>query len=317
MEVLGFHEMPTTSPWPRVFWITTGPLSSFPIHCAGYHYSGSTRTVMDRVISTYSASVGGILQGRQVTSRISSKERQSKRALLVGVQELRYAPEEISQIQKLCTEMHLNAAILEPSRGAVLDSLPECEVFHFAGHGMSHPLDPSKSSLKMSDGPLSVQDLFNIKLHDRAPFLAYLSACSTGRSEDEDLVDEGLHLIGACQMAGFRNVVGTLRRVDDSVCVHVANMTYKWIKDSSLSNESVGEGLHHATRMLRDQWVTANEQGDEMRGALGRQEANSHSQSLFQSTAAEAENGTMKEGRDIISCSDEPISWAPFVHFGS
>ncbi|CAH0025840.1 unnamed protein product [Clonostachys rhizophaga] len=317
MKVLGYHEMPTTSPWPRVFWITTGPLSSFPIHCAGYHYSGSTRTVMDRVISTYSASVGAIIQGRQVTSRTSPRAWQSKKALLVGVQELRYAPEEISQIQKLCTEMHLNAAILEPCRSAVLDSLPECEIFHFAGHGMSHPLDPSKSSLKMSDGPLSVQDLFNIKLHDKAPFLAYLSACSTGRSEDEDLVDEGLHLIGACQMAGFRNVIGTLRRVDDGICVQVANMTYKWIKDSSLSNESVGEGLHHAIRMLRDQWVAANEQEDEMRGGMARQEANSHGRSLVQPTAAEAENGNMKEGRDIISCSDEPISWAPFVHFGS
>lgn len=317
MEVLGYHEMPTTSPWPRVFWITTGPLSSFPIHCAGYHYSGSTSTVMDRVISTYSASVGAIIQGRQVTNRISPRAWQGKKALLVGVQELRYAPEEISQIQKLCTEMRLDAAILEPRRSEVLDSLPECEVFHFAGHGMSHPIDPSKSSLKMSDGPLTVQDLFNIKLHDKAPFLAYLSACSTGRSEDEDLVDEGLHLIGACQMAGFRNVVGTLRRVDDGICVQVANMTYEWIKDHSLSNESVSEGLHHAIRMLRDQWVAANEQEDETRGAVGRQEANSHSQSLFQSTAAGAENGNMKAGRDIISCSDDPISWAPFVHFGS
>ncbi|CAG9986780.1 unnamed protein product [Clonostachys byssicola] len=318
MEFLGYHEMPTNSPWPRVFWITTGPLSSFPIHCAGYHYSGSTKTVMDRVISTYSASVGAIIQGRQVTSRISSKEWQNKKALLVGVQELRYAPEEISQIQKLCAGMHLKTVILEPQRNAVLDFLPECEVFHFAGHGMSHPLDPSKSSLKMSDEPLTVQDLFNIKLHDKAPFLAYLSACSTGRSEDEELVDEGLHLIGACQMAGFRNVVGTLRRVDDGVCVQVANMTYEWMKNSRLSNESVGEGLHHAIRMLRGQWVVGNEQEDEMRGGRAKQEPNKHSQSLFLTTAAEADNGnTLREGRDIISCSDEPISWAPFVHFGS
>lgn len=83
----------------------------------------------------------------------------------------------------------------------------------------------------MEDGSVTVQNLFSFKLYQRAPFLACLSACSTGYTEDERLVDEVLHLISACNLAGFRNIVGTVRRVNDQFCVDVAKMTSKWIED--------------------------------------------------------------------------------------
>lgn len=67
LESLGYSDIPTSSTWPRIFWIPTGPLSALPIHAAGYHYPGSTNTVMDRVVSSYSSSVKALIQGRQNT----------------------------------------------------------------------------------------------------------------------------------------------------------------------------------------------------------------------------------------------------------
>jgi CHAT domain-containing protein len=76
------------------------------------------------------------------------------------------------------------------------------------------------------------------------PFLAYLSACGTGRTQNNRFVDESIHLISACQLAGFRHVIGTLWEVNDQSCVDVARITYEGMKDGKMSDESVCLGLH-------------------------------------------------------------------------
>jgi CHAT domain-containing protein len=92
--------------------------------------------------------------------------------------------------------------------------------FHFTGHGEQHPLDPSKSSLLVTDcyeNPLTVEDVLKKQLHQDPPFLVYLFACSTGRVETPpvyslalDLTDEGIHLTSVCILAGFLHVIGSL-----------------------------------------------------------------------------------------------------------
>ena len=48
----GFHETPSNGmAWPRVWWVPSGWLSVLPIHAAGYHEAGSSRSAIDRVIS--------------------------------------------------------------------------------------------------------------------------------------------------------------------------------------------------------------------------------------------------------------------------
>ncbi|KAF2189925.1 hypothetical protein K469DRAFT_519559, partial [Zopfia rhizophila CBS 207.26] len=67
--------------------------------------------------------------------------------------------------------------------------------------------------------------------------------------------DESIHLISACQLAGFRHVTGTLWDVNDESCVDMAKTTYQEIIHGGLTDESVCLGLHKATRKLRDHWL--------------------------------------------------------------
>jgi len=133
-----------------------------------------------------------------------------------------------------------------------------CDIFHFAGHGKSDPWDPSASCLLLDDwniNPLTVSDLRDSKLQDSPPFLAYLSVCSTSANKAGKLEDEGIHLVSAFQLAGFRHVVRTLWEVSDSACVDVAKIFYDTIRKEGMTDDAVCRGLHHAIRALRDKGV--------------------------------------------------------------
>jgi CHAT domain-containing protein len=79
--------------------------------------------------------------------------------------------------------------------------------------------------------------------------LAYLSACMTALS-DGLLVDEGMHVASAFQLAGFRAVIGTLWRIDDSAAEEIAKSFYT----SQKAGQSVAMSLHDAVRALRERY---------------------------------------------------------------
>lgn len=68
--------------------------------------------------------------------------------------------------------------------------------------------------------------------------------------------DESIHLIGACQVAGFRHVIGTLWQVNDKLCVDMARTFYGGMRDGGMTDESVCLGLHKATIALRDRQLS-------------------------------------------------------------
>ncbi|KAI1355889.1 CHAT domain-containing protein [Xylaria sp. FL0043] len=263
--------------WPRVFWVPTGPLRLLPIHAAGYHHDGSGRSVMDRVISSYSLSVEELLNGQEikVRSREAAQIAQpppypqdhtkaackfvfASMETTPGSSSLPYAREEVHAVCGMLPPCLPRNSLDQPSRDSLLRALSGCTVFHFAGHGVTDPHDPSLSGLLLrSDDseytiPLTVRDLQALRFQEtRPPLLAYLSACSTGRIDDDQLVDEGIHLMGACRLAGFRHVIGSLWEVSDRLCVDVARTVYSTILEAYLDDASVAHGLHHAVRMLR------------------------------------------------------------------
>ncbi|KAI9736711.1 MAG: hypothetical protein M1834_000915 [Cirrosporium novae-zelandiae] len=269
LEALGFKQSPLGDNLPHVWWIPTGPLSYLPLHAAGKYVDGGTETVLDRVMFSYSSSVKALIYGRQ--HRVHKSATPShEHALLVSMQEtsgqstLSFAGDEVAMLDKLCPSLHLEPVKPPPRKEDVLKHLRTCKIFHFAGHGKSDPMEPSQSYLLLEDwekDPLTVANLRDQTLQENAPFLGYLSACSTGANEAEGLTDEGIHLISACQLAGFRHVVGTLWGVSDKYCVDVARVLYETIEKEGMTDQAIYREYHLAVKKLRDKSRLASSVG--------------------------------------------------------
>ncbi|KAL7918917.1 CHAT domain-containing protein [Trichoderma austrokoningii] len=250
--------------WPHIWWIPTGLLSQLPLHAAGIYKHASKETVLDRVISSYASSIKALLHGRKHGIRKPSQPPLEDSAFVVAMREtpglgergrLSFASDEVEMLKQLCPQLQLTP--IEPLRQKddILKHLSKCKLFHFAGHGQSDPNDPSQSCLLLEDwdtNPLTVGEVRDSRLQDNPPFLAYLSACSTGANKAIELADEGIHLISAFQLAGFRHVVGTLWGVSDKHCVDVARILYKTLQEEEMTDMAVSRGLHRAVRALRD-----------------------------------------------------------------
>ncbi|CCT76202.1 uncharacterized protein FFUJ_14165 [Fusarium fujikuroi IMI 58289] len=321
LDYLGLTSTPKDNSWTHIWWVPTGALCKFPLHAAGYHLRKTGETVMDRAISSYSSSVKTLILSR----RVPIKKPTPPKALLVAIEStpgcapLPFARQEVEAIRGICSCMDLN--IIEPENKRKADIKPHlqgCNIFHFAGHSHTDETNPSLSHLLLEEGrqnPLTVGELLDMNLKKSSPFLAYLSACGTGRFKDEKFADESLHLIGACQVAGFRHVIGTLWEVQDRLCMDVARGIYGRIRDNGILDESVSHGLHHTIRMLRDIWLRSrtgrtteawNRENHD--GGIGR----------AQETGL-ATREQQQRPRDVVAVEDEgygDLYWVPYVHFG-
>jgi len=65
------------------------------------------------------------------------------------------------------------------TRDALRDRAPDADVIHLATHGLFRPDDSSFSSVLLSDGWMSVHDIYGLRLKSR---LVCLSTCQSGRS---------------------------------------------------------------------------------------------------------------------------------------
>ena len=320
LDALGLTEVYSGRVWPHIWWILAGSLSKFPIHAAGLYGDSENlnQTVLDRVMSSYSSSVKAIIDGRRRKakynpSNVLDKESALDQALLVavpqapGLSALTSATKEIQDLSILCKTMRLDPVTPGPYKQDVTAHLAKCRIFHFAGHGTTNNTDPLKSQLLLQDwqsSPLTVGTLLEMNLRDNSPFLAYLSACGTGQIKQNRFLDEHVHLIVACQLAGFRHVIGTLWKVEDKCCVEIATTTYKEIGAAGMTDDSVCLGLHIATRELRSRWMMENGLGTGHRIREGRR-------------------GGRCPRKPVLYDSDEedgvrlkPAHWVPYVHFG-
>lgn len=299
LEELELTDPVTDGNWSRVWWIPTGPLCLFPIHASGCYFENTGHTVLDRVISSYSPSVKALLYSLREKNK-EGRVQVPHKAVLISMEntpkypKLPYAKLEVAELDSLLPDSIQKVTLDEPHKTEVLDALEGCTIFHFAGHGESHPSDPSKSSLLVADGPetrLTVGDMIaTTKLYENPPFLAYLSACSTGNNQVSKLLDEGIHLMGAFQLAGFQHVIGSLWEVSDAKSADVAKYVYKCLLDANMSYDSVSHGLHMAIRTLRD---STNSTGRTRNARL------------------------IDDDEELPESSiTDPLLWAPYVHMG-
>ncbi|MFJ4526255.1 CHAT domain-containing protein [Streptomyces sp. NPDC088810] len=238
--------------WPRLWWCPLGFLGYLPWHAAG-----AGAGVLDRVISSYTASLRALDFVRSIppsagdgrTLIVSQSEPPSASALH-GVEA------EVAALHTLLPDATLLAGPTA-TRANVLAALPGHANVHFACHAMTEAHTPGMSRLLLADheaAPLTVADLAALHLTGRQ--LAVLSACSTSEVSP-DLTDESLHLTGAFQLAGFRHVIGAQWPVSDSVAGEVSRSFYGHLTGSGSHaprTDDSARALHTAVRELRERY---------------------------------------------------------------
>jgi tetratricopeptide (TPR) repeat protein len=242
--------------WPRVWWCPSGLLSFLPLHASGRHetrFDPSPQTVLDRVVSSYAPTVRALLHARRPNPRDEGPVHAGQMLVVAlphtpGEHDLPGALEEAALLARL-----FDTALLEgPSAtwDEVRNSIPRYPYAHFACHGESNLDDPSSSCLLLHDADhrrLTVLDVTALQL-GRAEF-AYLSGCSTARTGSV-LIDESIHLAGAFQLAGYRQVIATLWPVGDRPAARIAEHVYTDIARNG-STEAAAHALHEAIRQVR------------------------------------------------------------------
>ncbi|KAK7723042.1 hypothetical protein SLS63_009071 [Diaporthe eres] len=231
-----------------------------PLHAAGDCKLASRNSALDWVISSYIPSVKVLLELHR--SRESHKV---ERALLVSVSDsgehssLVHSRSEVVAVKNKLERTLLNASDVQilhnPTKKDFIDLVKHSQIFHFAGHGQAHPVDPSQSYLVLPNKErLTGEDLVATGTTEARPWLAYLSACSTGRTYEERLMNESSHLNSAFLLAGFRHVVGTLWQVSDLHSQKLASLFYSNLEDTftSVNGNGVALALNLATRQLRN-----------------------------------------------------------------
>ncbi|MFF7635961.1 CHAT domain-containing protein [Kitasatospora sp. NPDC008050] len=292
LESLGHSNRPTDgASWGRVWWVPCGLLNLLPLHAAGHHATADEeerpRTVVDRVVSSYTPSLRTLVHGRRSASTFQSASASTSaaasaavpagpvaaepRAVVVampttpglpGLGRLPFVADEVAVLRRQLPGLTVLAGTqtalggtAEPTKDSVLDRLADHPIAHFCCHGSTDPAQPSRSRLLLQDherDPLTAASLTPVTL--RGAQLAYLSACSTAATRPVQLLDESLHLASAFHVAGFPHVVSTLWEVDDQLSVRVADDFYTDLRtaDGALDPGRAAHALHRAVRRVRE-----------------------------------------------------------------
>lgn len=256
LNALGITGPPgTDEPWPRVWWCPSGLLSFQPLHAAGHHDPRRAETVLDRVVSSYTATGRALLHARRPGAVTAGSVGQ---VLVVAMEhtpgqvDLTAAPREAS----LLTERFGHQAkVLDDANGSslatsgsVLDAMPDYPWAHFACHAAADLRNPSAGRLLLHDHDvLTVLDVDALRLQGAE--LAFLSACSTAMTSGT-LPDEAINLASAFQLAGYRRVIATLWSVDDDMAAKLARRFYSGLAPAGAAN-AAALALHHAVRLAR------------------------------------------------------------------
>jgi len=281
LEALGHHhalspsEAVDGSAWPRIWWAPGGLMGLLPLHAAGYHADPSgdpgKRTVLDRVVSSYTPTVAALRHARHADV-ISQPD--FPPAMIVampttpGHGRLDFARDEA---RLLADRLPNSASLIEPetdvshatgddgqilpTRANVLARLPDHPIAHFACHGINDPGDPSNSRLFLhdhQDAPLTVAALAPIFLDNAR--LAYLSACETAVTTSTQLIDESIHLASAFQLAGYPHVIGTLWTIHSQRAARIADDFYTAFIENYAKTDTLDAAysLHNVVRSNRD-----------------------------------------------------------------
>lgn len=205
----------------RVWWCPTGPLTLLPLHAAGRYGRYRRLSVPDRTVSSYTTSLSALLRaGRPPSATAAATMLAVGMPHTAGKADLPAVSRELAHIAAVVPGTR---TLIGATPDEVLAELARHRWAHFACHATQDVAEPSRSALHLTGGDLSVRQLATLDLSDAE--LAYLSACRTAGGTI-DLADEAINLAAALQLAGYRNVIGTLWSVADHHAAAVANTVY-------------------------------------------------------------------------------------------
>jgi CHAT domain-containing protein len=249
---------------PRIWWIGSGLTSSIPFHAAGNHSPGSRMNCFQRIVSSYTPSIKALAYSQQRLRKLNTAEDGFLLTTMMTTPELpdldgvKNEKEEILKV----VPSHLRSKRLDnPDSSRVLECLKHYTIAHFACHGCTSLVDPSKGGLifqkeddtgYMDWDVMTIQDLSVLNLNNAK--IAYLSACSTANNGAVGLQDEAIHLVSGFQIAGFAHVIGCLWPSADSICVEIAKVFYESFfqkEKAETDNKNVALALQESVAMIR------------------------------------------------------------------
>jgi tetratricopeptide (TPR) repeat protein len=255
LDRLGYTTAPAEGdPLPRVWWCPGAELASMPVHAAGHHSASqkASDAVIDRVISSMIPSLRVLIHTRRPgVAQVPPKLLVVAMPRTAGERDLPGAAAEAATLEKIWPGQ-ITVLGLSDDAPATVESVtanvPTHAWAHFACHGA--PLEyVSGSHLLLQGGDLTAMDLTHIDLAEAE--LAFLSACTTA-AVGARVPDEPINLAGACQLAGYRHVVGSLWPISDADTVWLAETFYGAALSATKNQaDDAAEALHEATRQLR------------------------------------------------------------------
>ncbi|KAJ5772185.1 hypothetical protein N7520_002714 [Penicillium odoratum] len=263
-------QKPDPGKLPSIWWIGIGSAYHLPFHAAGIHSDGSTENTLSWAISSYTPTIKALAHAREMGAMSVNAPGNTPKLLVVtmpttpGERDLPGVESEEAAI-KMATRSAFSIHMLhQPHAKMVREKLAQCDMLHFAGHGVSDYNDPFKSRLLLQEchggvtrvDDLSVQDIFDLDL--KRARIAYLSACSTAEIRPGRMVDEVIHLASGFQVAGFSHVIASMWQTDDDACEKMARGFYGHLKqtmEEEAHNRAVAVAAHKAMMEIRSKWM--------------------------------------------------------------
>ncbi|RMJ12225.1 hypothetical protein CDV36_008094 [Fusarium kuroshium] len=271
--------MPSDGKPPRIWWIGSGGAAGFPFHAATSD-TDPDQDALSLSVSSYTPSIKALLHARQRSNwsqTLRGRRHQEKLDLTIITMET--TPGNHASLPAVRKEKDVIANLIngtwkckhlpQPTASLALQAVATSDIVHFACHGVADRGDPSQSHLVLEkpskDGSSKEVDKLTVPqflaLNNlQKPWIAFLSACTTASMGTFRLGDEGLHMSGALQIAGFSHVIGSLWPVEDEVGVEIAHAFYEnliGVAPDSVDDEMVALALREAVIKVRQHYPSS------------------------------------------------------------
>lgn len=232
---------------PRIWWVTSGLLGLLPLHAAGSGWGTSMENTMSHVVSSYIPSLKALAYTRKKQPRPLGDPGTELLVISVpekkGYKKLNVRAEVDGVVKNFLPDTVKSSVFSMPSRKEALEKLKSANIAHFICHGISEATSPSQGGLELAD--------------------ERLSACSTAKNKNSEIVDESIAVASAFSLVGFPHVIGTLWEASDKIAGKIAPRFYKMLLEKTQEgfsdNDAVAHAMHQATVSL---WKDrANAQG--------------------------------------------------------